>query len=239
MAATNIMGKRKPLSRIVFDKFDADADGSLDKAQLRELCYDFGYFFSEAEMDTAFSLLDKDGSGCVSYDEFLEWWQSDDRFAKLQLSEAQQAAVHQVAEYFRHFDADRSGELDEAEFRAMFEHLAQSGLVTKAYASVLEEIDRCGPARVGGEASHITTTPTPSGRIRQRAGPRAAPSTSTNSWRGSRAWVRSGWSEGRGRRSAASVERAVAARAAARRGAVENVVVVEGVVHLRGAGCGG
>lgn len=96
----------KPLSRIMFEKFDRDGSGCISAPELRALCYDRGFPLSEEEVAAAMASLDKDGSGTLTYEEFLEWWRSDSRFALLQLTEAQQAVVAQIVEYFKHFDAD-------------------------------------------------------------------------------------------------------------------------------------
>lgn len=44
-----------PLSLIIFKKYDADEDGSLNLDEFQTFTKDKGYFFSKAEVQTAFS----------------------------------------------------------------------------------------------------------------------------------------------------------------------------------------
>lgn len=97
----------KPLSRIMFDKYDTDEDGCISTSELSFLCYDRGYPMTAEEVAAAMAKLDTDGNGTLSYDEFLNWWRTDSRFAMLQLSEAQQKVVANIVEIFKRFDADR------------------------------------------------------------------------------------------------------------------------------------
>ena len=66
--------KKKPLSRIMFDKFDTDGSGAIGKEEFKNLCYDLGHFLSDQELELGMQWLDKDGSGEIEYDEFVEWY---------------------------------------------------------------------------------------------------------------------------------------------------------------------
>ncbi len=48
-----------------------------------------GYYFPPEQLDIAFSLLDVDHSGQIDLAEFKRFWAQDDRFARLQLDDAQ------------------------------------------------------------------------------------------------------------------------------------------------------
>lgn len=47
----------KPLSRILFDKYDKDNSGSINVKELGSLCYDKGYFLNDAELAQAMKVL--------------------------------------------------------------------------------------------------------------------------------------------------------------------------------------
>ena len=67
-----IMQGVKPVSLIKFEKFDTDKDGNITKEQFRSLCYSLGHCFDQSEeLDTAWTILDSNGNGVVSYNEFL------------------------------------------------------------------------------------------------------------------------------------------------------------------------
>jgi Leucine-rich repeat (LRR) protein len=55
----------KPLTLILFEKYDQDRSGTIDKSELKDLCYDFGYYMNEAEFELAFMKLDRDGGGTI------------------------------------------------------------------------------------------------------------------------------------------------------------------------------
>lgn len=94
-------------------------------------CYLNGYCLSADEVDLAFEELDKDGSGGVDFSEYLRWWRKDDRFKHLPQDESQEMKdwVRQVSDYFRQYDEDFSGYLNEEQFTRMFkESLSDWGL---------------------------------------------------------------------------------------------------------------
>ncbi len=60
--------------REIFEYFDADRSGSLDKAEFRKLFAgsfeNYGAPMTEKDLDRIFAKLDKDNSGRLSFDEF-------------------------------------------------------------------------------------------------------------------------------------------------------------------------
>jgi len=57
-----------------FDKMDADKSGFLDKSELGVVCKELGCEFSNEELNAIFMVLDEDGNGELSFDEFANWW---------------------------------------------------------------------------------------------------------------------------------------------------------------------
>ena len=73
------MGKDTDESSIrkAFDEADTDGNGTLDKEEVADLMRSLMDTPPTAEgMDAIFNLLDLDGSGDVSFEEFTEWWRS-------------------------------------------------------------------------------------------------------------------------------------------------------------------
>jgi Ca2+-binding EF-hand superfamily protein len=60
------------LSRRVFEKYDKDESGTIDRNEFKAMCYDLGYYLSEAETDIAFRTIDLSGNGDITYDEFYQ-----------------------------------------------------------------------------------------------------------------------------------------------------------------------
>lgn len=53
-----------------------DGSGYIDAAELRDLCDDLGIHLSKSELNEALDMLDKDGSGAIEFEEFVDWWRS-------------------------------------------------------------------------------------------------------------------------------------------------------------------
>ena len=61
---------------------EQDNSQSIDALEFQRLCHALGYeFTSRSEVDKAVEMLDDDSSGTIEWDEFRNWWQSNDKFA--------------------------------------------------------------------------------------------------------------------------------------------------------------
>lgn len=60
-----------------FQGHDLDANGTLDSSELNTLCIELGSTLTKTELDLALQILDKDRNGTISYEEFLNWWKSE------------------------------------------------------------------------------------------------------------------------------------------------------------------
>ena len=96
--AGSLAGKAMEFESI-FKKYDSDGNGKFDKTEFGHICYSLGcvpprytataasrshrQFFTPAELDAAFTLIDADGSGFIERDEFMHFWRTDNRFAKV------------------------------------------------------------------------------------------------------------------------------------------------------------
>lgn len=128
-----------------------DGLGTMTPEQFRLKCYMSGYCLSDEELQDAFAQLDKDSSGVVDFVEYLAWRCRDDRFAHLQHDEdldPKAAYVHQVGEYFRLYDTELLGYLDQQRFRPLYQHLVEHGQVDTPVETVMQELDSNGDGRV-------------------------------------------------------------------------------------------
>lgn len=135
----------KPLSRIVFDKFDQDGNGWMSREELRSLCLEMGYLLTDEELVWALSILDKDGSGKIDYQEFSDWWKSSSRFEKLQsLDEEKSILLGRIVKIFKDFDTNNKGSLSGKEFDEFFKRLVEEQIVLEDNRSAhqFDEIDR-------------------------------------------------------------------------------------------------
>lgn len=58
----------------IFKSFDRDGSGSIDRAELARLLEALDQQLSEEDLEIALSVIDANGSGRVSWDEFKAWW---------------------------------------------------------------------------------------------------------------------------------------------------------------------
>ncbi|TPX57731.1 hypothetical protein PhCBS80983_g03621 [Powellomyces hirtus] len=139
--ASSFADASRPLSRIIFDKFDVDQSGTINVKEFRNLCYDMGYFLSDKELTLAIRMLDVDGNGEISYAEFIKWWQQENRFKSLQHSPSDLATLTEISHEFQRFDKDHSGCIDVREFRMLYADLVKRKMTKKTLAGMLEELD--------------------------------------------------------------------------------------------------
>lgn len=133
--------KQVPLSKIVFDKYDTDHSGKINASEFKEMVYELGYHLSDVEFSLAIKILDTDGDGEISYPEFASWWQSEERFRKLQLTPERQAALIACSDFFQAFDEDGNGVLDKDEFAKCHASLVACGITNDTSDHCMATID--------------------------------------------------------------------------------------------------
>ena len=69
----------------IWQSVDTDGSGSLDRAEAKTAMEAMGQKMSDQEFQNAMTELDDDGSGEISFDEFIVWWQKQDAEAQQQL----------------------------------------------------------------------------------------------------------------------------------------------------------
>ena len=62
-----------------------------------------------------------------AYHEFSLWWETEDRWGLLNLTEEQKLALYQVGEYFQYYDEDRTGTLDWEQFSNVYQYMYDAG----------------------------------------------------------------------------------------------------------------
>lgn len=65
-----------PLSEAfeIFKRYDRDGSGSIDRQELARLLEALDEPLSEEELEIALEVVDSNGSGRISWDEFKAWW---------------------------------------------------------------------------------------------------------------------------------------------------------------------
>ena len=71
------MEKNKERIKQIFDQFDKNKNGYIDKKELGTLSAALNDPLSPAELHDFFKNVDKDKSGKISWDEFIKYWLED------------------------------------------------------------------------------------------------------------------------------------------------------------------
>ena len=71
------MEKNKERIKQIFDQFDKNKNGYIDKKELGTLSAALNEPLSPAELQDFFKNVDKDYSGKISWDEFIKYWLED------------------------------------------------------------------------------------------------------------------------------------------------------------------
>jgi calmodulin len=60
--------------REIFEHFDDDQDGRINRAEFGHLMDALGADAPEDELDMGFDLIDADDNGEIDFEEFAQWW---------------------------------------------------------------------------------------------------------------------------------------------------------------------
>lgn len=97
----------------LFSKYDQDNSDQLAITELKTLLQD-DMGLSESEAQTYVLLLDKDGTGTISFTEFSKWLRSGERFNTVN-DTARLGIIQKAVEMFMKYDTDGSHALNKTE----------------------------------------------------------------------------------------------------------------------------
>lgn len=78
--APRARARRRPTSeaqaetREIFDHYDHDRNGWIDRVEFTAVCEALGADFSDGEVAAGWNVVDADGNGRISWKEFSAWW---------------------------------------------------------------------------------------------------------------------------------------------------------------------
>eukprot|EP01083_Nonionella_stella_P055293 145893_1 len=117
MAMLNVAlnkGTPKILLKSVFQSFDRDNNGCLDRKEFLRLLTGLGIEEGSAIQKNFLTLADKNDDGVVSFEEFMKLMDSD--FGKIINDNATFKLFTECAELFESMDGDQNGSIDQQEF---------------------------------------------------------------------------------------------------------------------------
>jgi len=130
-----------PSSKL-FQYYDLDQSGGLDRDEFRAMACTLGYYFDEESFSSAFAIIDQDGSGQIDMNEFVEFWGKPKCWHLLKLTEESKDRIRQIAEYFSYFDKYNTGSLSEFQFREMYNNMVASGYALTEFSTLWNALDR-------------------------------------------------------------------------------------------------
>ena len=72
--SARMLPRQSMIAKEMFGRFDPDGSGALDASELKQLAASMGKEIDDDGISELLALLDADGSGSISIDEFLDWW---------------------------------------------------------------------------------------------------------------------------------------------------------------------
>jgi len=71
------MNKNEEQIKNIFNQFDKNKNGTIEKKELSSLAIALNDPLSPSELSDFFKNIDYDKSGCITFDEFIKYWLTD------------------------------------------------------------------------------------------------------------------------------------------------------------------
>ena len=140
-------GGGPPVSRRIFDKYDAGGSGHVSTGQFQAMALDFGVFLTGSALSLAVKVIDHDGNGTIEYAEFLDWYKQSS-FSSLSLDDDTLKRRSSAAKLFQKYDTDKSGVIEGDEFRGLHGELMALQLTSHSCEKAREDMDTDGDGQI-------------------------------------------------------------------------------------------
>jgi Ca2+-binding EF-hand superfamily protein len=133
----------------IFDSFDRDKSGSVDRDELDQAMDMMGMDIKPSELDLMIAQVDTDGSGTISFDEFLLLYYNQANENKPYavplkiMGSFSFETVQEFRKVFQDLDTDNSGTVDVDEIATMFKKLGEK-TSRKKIVEMMAEVDTDG-----------------------------------------------------------------------------------------------
>lgn len=138
-AGTSFFDNNTPqvVIRSLFDKYDKSGTGTLDAQELNELLQkDLG--FKKEQANVYSMLLDKDGDQNISFEEFLAWLRSGERFTMIN-DQIQFKTLCKAVELFKTYDKGNSNGLNQEELKHLLVSLGYHDVDAQKFFEYLDQ----------------------------------------------------------------------------------------------------
>ena len=125
-----------PFTKVLFDKYDFDKTGTINPTEFTYMCREMGHYMTPQEASVAVKVIDKEGTGEITYESFQAWWASEGKLQKVTFNDQMLAYLNAAITSFMAYDIDGNGTLSRSEFTTL-----HRGLVSSAYKTTTEQAD--------------------------------------------------------------------------------------------------
>lgn len=136
LSMSQSVGDGIPFTKVIFDKYDFDKTGSIDATEFLYMCREMGHYMTPQEAEVAIKVIDKEGTGEITYESFHAWWSTGERFQKVTFNDQMLAYLNAAITSFMAYDADGNGTISRSEFTVL-----HRSLVNSAYKTSTEQAD--------------------------------------------------------------------------------------------------
>ncbi|KAI3386111.1 hypothetical protein SNEBB_011316 [Seison nebaliae] len=127
--------------RDTFSMFDHDGNGFITREEFQTVLTSFGLYMTDYAVSKMVATIDKDGDGCVNFDEFVLM------MAKNRLFLTKDEEVHEIKEIFKIFDSNEDGFIEYDDISVIFRKLGEY-LSSDDIKNMIKETDSDGDGKI-------------------------------------------------------------------------------------------
>ncbi|XP_060530670.1 uncharacterized protein LOC132704591 [Cylas formicarius] len=124
-----------------FDLFDTEGSGKIDSKDLKVAIRALGFEPKKEEIKKMIADIDKDGTGKISYDDFLKL---------MSVKMAEKDSREEILKAFRLFDDDETGKISFKNLKRVAKELGEN-LTDEELQEMIDEADRDGDGEINQE----------------------------------------------------------------------------------------
>ncbi|XP_068682330.1 calmodulin-like protein 3 [Montipora capricornis] len=128
----------------LFRKYDTDDSKRLGKEEMLSLLKD-DLGFENDRAQTCILMVDKDGCGEISFDEFISWLRTEKGFGNID-NNSRYSIIEKAVELFKQYDKDGNDTIDKGEFKNLMISLNVTD--DKQIDDALEALDTGGDGKI-------------------------------------------------------------------------------------------